>query len=125
MIKRKNVIFYLNKQIQHSSSFHENSKIRYLKAYFRDITNISEFNFIINNKVILDEEITLKSLSSNKAEIIFYVEDNKLTQSEDIKSSDKLYNIELYNNDLENKNEILKDEISKIFLNSLKKIITF
>ncbi len=114
MIKRKNVIFHVNKQTQHFGSFHENSKIKYIKAYFRDISNISEFNLVYNNEVVLDQDITLKSLSSNKTEILFNIEESKYKFCENI-SNEKSKNLEFITKDLSDKNEILKEEISKIF----------
>ena len=114
MHKKKNIIFYLNKQTQYLGSFHENSKIKYIKAYFRDISNISEFNLIYNNEVILDEEISLKNLSATKTDIIFNVQDIREMQMEETKSNEKnkIIKLEKHNKEIESNMETFKGEIS-------------
>lgn len=113
--KRKNIIFHIDKNNQLLGSFHENSKFKLIRAYFRDISNIPEFNLIFNDQIISDDEITLKFLTS-KVDVIINVEDIRKMQLEQGKNSsnESIRKLERKNKELEKHCEIFKDEMSKI-----------
>ena len=105
MNKKKHVIFYFNNQKQFYGEFHENSKLRLIKAYLRDISHIGEFNTIFNGETLINEELSLKEIINNKSsksDIIFKIDEVKMLAIEEIKhiNSTKLSEYQQKNNDL-------------------------
>ncbi len=101
MNRKKQVLFCLYNQKQFFGEFHENSKIRLIKAYFRDISHIEEFNLIYNNEYIQDEEISLKDVinGSSKTNIIFNIEEFNFNEIQEEKkaTSRKISSVEKAN----------------------------
>jgi len=64
MHKKKTVIFNINSWEQFFGEFHENTKIRMMKSYFKDVSHINNFRFFYNGESINNDEISLKDLSS-------------------------------------------------------------
>jgi len=118
MNKKKNVIFNLNNHKQYFGEFHENSKIKLIKAYFRDISNIIDYNIVYNNEYLCDDEISLKDVvhSNTKSSIIFYIEELNLIDHEEEKqtANNKILNAEKTNEELSTKLNSSKKEIGII-----------
>ena len=122
MNRKKHVIFCLNNQKQFYGEFHENSKIRLIKAYLRDISHIEEFNLIYNNEYIQDEEISLKDVinNSSKINIVLNVEESNYNEIQEEKkaTSKKIISAEKNNEDLINQLNLSKKEIGKFLTNN-------
>lgn len=121
MNKKKHVVFSLNNQKQFYGEFHENSKIRLIKAYFRDISHIDEFNFLYNGEYIQDDEISLRDVInySSKINIVLNVEELKFNEMEQEKkaNTNKIITVEKNNEELINQLNLSKKEIGKILTN--------
>lgn len=85
MSKRKTIIFYVNNQEQYYGEFHENTKIKMIKSYFKDIAHIHSFNINYNGNAVINEELKLCQLKKSGTigdKIIFKVTPNSnLNQS--------------------------------------------
>lgn len=92
MNRKKHVIFSLSNQKQFHGQFHENSKIKLIKAYFRDISHIYGYNLIYDDDIIIDDELSLKEIInySNKSHIVFNIEEVRQLDSEEIKNKTKI-----------------------------------
>jgi hypothetical protein len=75
MNKKKSVIFHINNNKQFFSEFHENTKIKMLKAYLKDIAHIEDFNLVINGQIVNDDEVIIKDLLTHhsKNELFFKI----------------------------------------------------
>lgn len=124
MNRKKQVVFCLNNLKQFYGEFHENSKIRLIKAYFRDISHIEDFNLIYNNEYIQDEEISLKDVinGSSKTNIVLNVEEYKFNEIQEEKkaTSNKITSVEKSNEELISQLNAARKEIGNFLTNSFK-----
>lgn len=73
MNKKRRVIFYINPSLQYTSEFHENSRVKMVKSYLKDISHIEKFILTTSTSSNFNDESTLKEISGNLREIFFRV----------------------------------------------------
>jgi hypothetical protein len=81
MIRKKNVIFHLTNTKQYFAEFHENTKIRMIKAYLKDVSHLENINLMVNGILYNNDELTLRDVAPNNYEIVFRVVINKNEES--------------------------------------------
>jgi hypothetical protein len=115
MNRKKYVAFVCQNQKQYHGEFHENTKVRLIKAYFRDISNINDFNLIYNNEYLIEEELSLRDIvnNSSKTNILFFIEEQKEynPQEQMQVSNDKNFSEEKNNEVLLKQLKLAKNEI--------------
>ena len=103
MNRRKRVIFYINSDLQYSTEFNENTKIKMIKSYLKDVSHLEKFSLTHSNQNTCDE-LTINHYSNGNREIFFrvFMQDDKCTESQIeqlLKENSKLIN---KNNEINN-----------------------
>jgi hypothetical protein len=62
MNHKRIVKFHISNKELYTGEFHENTKLRMLKAYFKDISHFPKFKFIFNGETLDEEEKTIREL---------------------------------------------------------------
>lgn len=62
MNHKKIVKFHISNKELYTGEFHENTKLRMLKAYFKDISHFPKFKFIFNGETLEEEEKTIREI---------------------------------------------------------------
>ena len=73
MNRKRRVIFYINPNLQYTSEFHENTKIKMIKSYLKDVSHIEQFKLISNNSSNIQDDSALKEINALSKEIFFRV----------------------------------------------------
>ena len=106
MNRKRRVTFNVNSSLQYSAEFHENTKLKMLKSYFKDVSHIDKFNLMNSNSTYLNnDESSIRDIYGNSKEIFLRV----LKVSDDDISNNKFYTQQLIN-----ENQILKSEIREL-----------
>jgi hypothetical protein len=116
MNKKKSVIFYISNNKQFYSEFHENTKVRMLKSYVKDISHIEDFQLMLNGEVLQDDEISLREISYTRNDLVFKVvqqANSAITElTGEFTKENNLLRIEI--EELNRKLDLLYEENSKI-----------
>jgi hypothetical protein len=75
MNRKKSVIFYISNNKQYYCEFHENTKLRMIKSYIKDVGHIDNFQLITNGEILKNDEIAIKEIIShhNKNDLVIKV----------------------------------------------------
>jgi hypothetical protein len=121
MNKKKSVIFYISSNKQFFGEFHENTKMKMIKAYLKDIAHINNFQLSLNGEIFKDDEIALKDfISHKKNEIVFRVTPDNNSSLNEL-AEEYLKENTMLRNEINRLNENLLQINEK---NSIKKIIS-
>jgi hypothetical protein len=96
MSRRKTVVFHINHQKQIFGEFHENTKVKMIKSYFKDVSHINcHFDLNINGNTINNDELMLIDINKKDNRLLFrvilYSEENGQENNSLLHSQSKSY----------------------------------
>jgi hypothetical protein len=109
MNKKKYVIFHITNTRQYFAEFHENTKIKMVKAYLKDVSHLENISLMINGVMYSNDELTLREIVPNSYEIIFRVVVGNVMNDVD-ETLKENFQLKKENKELQNQIDFLKNE---------------
>jgi hypothetical protein len=71
MNSKKMVVFHLSNIEQYYGEFNENTKLKMLRSYLKDISHYSNFKFMFNAELCQDEEVSIREICKGSSNFNF------------------------------------------------------
>jgi hypothetical protein len=73
MNRKKEITFHINNHKQVYGEFHENTKLKMVRSYFKDLSHFNNFELSFNGRILYNDESILRDICNKSTKMLFII----------------------------------------------------